>query len=448
MAYIGKSIESGTFSVLDTSGNTYNGSNTAFNLGTQVGSVAQLLVSHDGVIQKPGTDYTLSSGGAAITFTTAPASGASIFIVEISGAVGGPLDSDLNGTELILDADGDTSLHASTDDQIDVKIAGADDFSFTANTFTAASGSTIAAQALTATTLTATGATSLNGGAFVFNEDSASVDFRVETNTLTHGIFSDGSTDQVAIGESAIEGRFNINGTSNDDVYIGLKSSDVAHGMTDHYQTDTFLAIQKKSGSDGGVLAVAMCEGDQAWRINGYVNNDNSTQNATGNGAFHFQASKKTGSDVTVMGVNANLMVVSNNGSTRFIVDEDGDVLHDGSASAYDSYNDAHLVRAMDLERADPATIINSKWDKFVDYNFDDLRKTGIFGHQSDEDYTAGKRPFIKMGALQRLHNGAIWQQYEKHNQLLEAVYDLAKEAVGEEKANAILDKHEVKRLN
>ena len=126
MAYIGKSIESGTFSVLDTSGNTYNGSNTAFNLGTQVGSVAQLLVSHDGVIQKPGTDYTLSSGGAAITFTTAPASGASIFIVEISGAVGGPLDSDLNGTELILDADGDTSITADTDDQIDIKVAGTD----------------------------------------------------------------------------------------------------------------------------------------------------------------------------------------------------------------------------------------------------------------------------------------------------------------------------------
>ena len=42
MAYIGKSIESGTFSVLDTSGNTYNGSNVTFSLGTQVGSAAQL----------------------------------------------------------------------------------------------------------------------------------------------------------------------------------------------------------------------------------------------------------------------------------------------------------------------------------------------------------------------------------------------------------------------
>ena len=38
-------------------------------------------------------------------------------------------------------------------DRIDIKIAGADDFRFTANTFTALSGSTIAAQALTATTI-------------------------------------------------------------------------------------------------------------------------------------------------------------------------------------------------------------------------------------------------------------------------------------------------------
>ena len=65
--------------------------------------------------------------------------------------------NDLDGDELILDADADTSITADSDDQIDIKIAGADDFQFTANTFTAQSGSTIAAQALTATTVTASG---------------------------------------------------------------------------------------------------------------------------------------------------------------------------------------------------------------------------------------------------------------------------------------------------
>ena len=134
MAYVGQGIRNRTFTVLDTSGNTYNGSNTTFNLGTQVGSPAQLLVSHDGVIQKPVTDYTIATGGTQITFTTAPASGASIFITEISGAVGGPMNRDINGDELILDADADTSITADTDDQVDIRIAGNDDFKLTAKT--------------------------------------------------------------------------------------------------------------------------------------------------------------------------------------------------------------------------------------------------------------------------------------------------------------------------
>ena len=50
---------------------------------------------------------------------------------------------DINGTELILDADADTSITADTDDQIDIRIAGADDFRFTANNFNVLSGSTL-----------------------------------------------------------------------------------------------------------------------------------------------------------------------------------------------------------------------------------------------------------------------------------------------------------------
>ena len=125
MAYIGQSIKNGTFTDLGFTG-TFNSSTTDFNLGTQVGSAAQLLVSKNGVIQRPGTDFTLASGGSQISFTTAPASGDSIFIVEISGAVGGPMNRDINGEELILDVDGDTSITADTDDQIDIKIGGTD----------------------------------------------------------------------------------------------------------------------------------------------------------------------------------------------------------------------------------------------------------------------------------------------------------------------------------
>jgi hypothetical protein len=59
--------------------------------------------------------------------------------------------------KLILDSDGDTYIEGATDDTLKVYVSGAQDFTITANTLTAESGSTIAAQALTATTVTASG---------------------------------------------------------------------------------------------------------------------------------------------------------------------------------------------------------------------------------------------------------------------------------------------------
>ena len=54
----------------------------------------------------------------------------------------------------------------------------------------------------------------------------------------------------------------------------------------------------------------------------------------------------------------------------------------------------------------------------------------------------------VNITGMQRLHNGAIWQQYEKTERLANAVYELAKAAVGEEKANEILEQNEIKLLN
>ena len=73
---------------------------------------------------------------------------------------------DVNGQLLLLDADGDTLLDASTNNVVDVTIGGADDFRFAANSFTALSGSSITLDSgnltLTSGALTVTdGATSL-----------------------------------------------------------------------------------------------------------------------------------------------------------------------------------------------------------------------------------------------------------------------------------------------
>jgi len=102
----------------------------AVTIATSAGNITVDAQGNDTDIIFKGTD-----GGADTTFLT------------IDGSDAGKLfpnnGIDLNGKELILDADADTSITSDTDDQIDIRIAGADDFQFTANTFTVASGSKI-----------------------------------------------------------------------------------------------------------------------------------------------------------------------------------------------------------------------------------------------------------------------------------------------------------------
>tara|TARA_B100001057_G_scaffold102008_2_gene99168 strand:+ start:31043 stop:34096 length:3054 start_codon:yes stop_codon:yes gene_type:complete len=95
------------------------------------------------------TGGVIFEGSTADSFETTlnvvdPTADRTINLPNDSGTVALQLKSfDLNGSELILDEDADTSIHASTDDQIDIKIANADDFTFTANTFNVLSGSSI-----------------------------------------------------------------------------------------------------------------------------------------------------------------------------------------------------------------------------------------------------------------------------------------------------------------
>ncbi len=49
----------------------------------------------------------------------------------------------------------------------------------------------------------ATGAIDFDGGGFTFNDSHAAVDFRIETDTLTHAVFVDGSADKIGFGTSA-----------------------------------------------------------------------------------------------------------------------------------------------------------------------------------------------------------------------------------------------------
>ena len=101
---------------------------------------------------------------------------------------------DVNGAELILDVDGATSLQANTDDQIDVQIAGADDFRFTANTLSILSGSTLAIDS---------GATLANSGTLTgFNSNSFTVTQSSHGLTVGKVVKSSGSNGAFATAQA------------------------------------------------------------------------------------------------------------------------------------------------------------------------------------------------------------------------------------------------------
>jgi hypothetical protein len=135
MAYIGQEPVN-TFSPLPTKDTfTGDGSTTTFDLGSAVvsGGENALEVFINNVRQEPGSGkaFTLGQDGSGdlkrITFSAAPASGASIYVInDKTSSTSVITPSDLNGAEFILDADADTSITADTDDRIDFKLANTD----------------------------------------------------------------------------------------------------------------------------------------------------------------------------------------------------------------------------------------------------------------------------------------------------------------------------------
>ena len=88
MAYVGREPNIGQFRKIDVSSWSFDSSTSTFATGFQVGDVNQVLLSINGVIQQPGTDFLLTAGGTNINFTTAPYTGDSCFAM-VYGDVGG-----------------------------------------------------------------------------------------------------------------------------------------------------------------------------------------------------------------------------------------------------------------------------------------------------------------------------------------------------------------------
>ena len=103
--------------------------------------------------------------------------------------------------KVVLDSDGDTYLEAATDDTIKVYVAGAHDATISANAINVLSGTTLTVDS--GATITNSGTANGFGtdpdGAQVFNESSADVDFRIESNGNANMFIVNGGNDLVGI---------------------------------------------------------------------------------------------------------------------------------------------------------------------------------------------------------------------------------------------------------
>ena len=126
----GSSAHRTLFKYTATSGQTtFSGADASSN--TLAYSTGNFDVFLNGVLLD-STDFTASNGTSVVLSSAAAADDIlSVLAYQTESLI----QNDQNGTELILDVDGDTSLTADTDDQIDIKIGGSDIYTLTATTF-------------------------------------------------------------------------------------------------------------------------------------------------------------------------------------------------------------------------------------------------------------------------------------------------------------------------
>lgn len=306
----------------------------------------------------------------------------------------GTLDAD--GNKIILDADQDTSITADTDDQIDFEIGGSDLVSFTASNFR------------------------LSTAGLMFINESANANM---TTGLT------------------------INQGAADDEILALKSSDVAHGVTAQAETDTYCLMRKSDGDGGGVSLLGYGDGDHT--LNNIIHLHgvhtaalDTTKGTTAYAGVCVSLAHANGTGSNEVTANGNLFAVKGyigGDSARcvFIVDEDGDFYYDGAdGGAFDAWDDAALLRGLDLWRSDeyPDTvgrhILASRFDGNR-YEQQDLGQAKLIAPVSLEAWNAGARSHISGSQEARLVRGAIWQNHEMLDALMEAI-DSALEDLGQ----------------
>ena len=115
-----------------------------------------------------------------------------------------------------------------------------------------------------------------------------------------------------------------------DDEVITLQSSDVAHGITDFTDTDTYGTLLKASALSGGLHVRGFSEDETGAKISGYATTTDATTGTGSLAPILLDGALKSGTGVTAVASGANVAVMQNDSTTRWILKGNGDVWMDG----------------------------------------------------------------------------------------------------------------------
>jgi hypothetical protein len=224
------------------------------------------------------------------------------------------------------------------------------------------------------------------------------------------------TTDTVYIGDTANANMtvgLTINQGANDDELLALKSSDVAHGMTDMTETDTYALMAKQSGATGGLRLSGFSEDIVGLNLLGFFVNEDTSRSTAATGAVMTNALKKSGTGTTTPGANANLFVVRSNSLARFLVDAEGDIHMDATSNinAWDEFDDVALLAGV-REAMNPSLRLR----EFVEEARPVLERTGVVSYNPDGHH------FISLKKLHGLEIDAMRQLYQRNRELEERV--------------------------
>jgi hypothetical protein len=222
--------------------------------------------------------------------------------------------------KLILDSDGDTYIEGATDDTLKVYVSGAQDFTITANTLTAESGSTIAAQALTATTVTASGIIKTDDA----TEATSTTDGSLQTDGGLSVVKDTVMGDDLKLLSDASVIHFGANSeitlTHSHDAGLNLKHTATADdkpvvltlqtGETDIAANDVIGAINFQAPDEGtGTDAILVAAGIEAVSEGDFSSSSNATKLSFKTGASEAAAEKMSLSSAGLLTIADDLVI-------------------------------------------------------------------------------------------------------------------------------------------